>query len=302
MIERYQQKYHALGSETVLTLVSDRSPSEIDQVFARLHQHITSFEARFSRFKDDSELTLFNRRAGEKVAVSEAFRRLLATAKDMSEQTGGLYNPFVLPALQKAGYLGSWPSPGVGSVATDFSAHQVVPSSHITVGDSWASLPKNSALDFGGIGKGYLLDQLAAVLRAESLTGYWLSLGGDIMCAGYDLQHRPWHVAIQDVHDVNNAVDTISNTGGDTLAIATSGIIKRKGRHNGVAWHHIIDPRISLPADTDILSVTVSARTAVIADVIAKCIVIAGEDRAIAYQKQKLIASYYIQKNSEEKP
>lgn len=295
MIKRFQQKYHALGSDTVITLVAEADGVDVEAIFAELHDRITTFELQFSRFLDDSELTLFNRRAGEKADVSEKFRELLVTARTMSQQTEGLYNPFVLPALQKSGYVGSWPSPQQGTLATDFTTRQVVTIDKLIIGDGWASISANSALDFGGIGKGYLLDQLAAILMNEELEGYWLSLGGDIICAGYDLEYQLWVIAIQDASRAAAIIDTIQNNDGKVLAIATSGIIKRRGTHDGRPWHHIIDPRTGESSSTGILTVTVCAAQAVIADVYAKCIVIAGADQAISYQKNKIISSYIIQ-------
>lgn len=295
MIKRFQQKYYALGSDTVITFVAEADGADIESIFSELHDHITTFELQFSRFLDESELTLFNRRAGEKAEISETFREVLVAAREMSQQTEGLYNPFILPALQKSGYVGSWPSPRQSADATDFATRQIVTIDKLVIGDNWASIPADSALDFGGIGKGYLLDQLAAILANKQLQGYWLSLGGDIICAGYDLEHQPWEIAIQSASDTGAIIDTIRNRRGKVLAIATSGIIKRRGVHDGRSWHHIIDPRTGEPSHTGILTVTVSATKAVIADVYAKCIVIAGADQAILYKKNNNISSYIIQ-------
>lgn len=295
MIERSQQKYHALGSDTVVTIVADSSQVDVANVFGILHDQIVNFELRFSRFLDESELTLFNQHAGQKVAISKEFRDLLIAARDMSKQTEGLYNPFVLPALQKAGYVGSWPSPQRGTKATNFTERHLETIEALVINSSWASIPADSALDFGGIGKGYLLDQLASSLISEKLEGYWLSLGGDIICSGYDLDNQAWAIGIQDAFDVSGVVDTISNKGGHTLAIATSGSIKRRGTHNGESWHHIIDPRTGLPSTTDVLTATVSANSAVAADVYAKSIVIAGANHAVSYKENNVISSYIIQ-------
>ncbi len=213
----------------------------------------------------------------------------------MSQRTDGLYNPFVLPALQKAGYVGSWPNPQLGSRATDFTKRQIVSADELNIETTWASIPADSAIDFGGIGKGYLLDELATTMTHQSLADYWFSLGGDIICSGFDVDHLPWTIAIQDIKNTDTSIDTIINTSGATLAIATSGVIKRRGTHNGKDWHHIIDPRTGSPSDTDILAATVSADRAVVADVYAKCIVITGSEQAATYKTNKMITSYVIQ-------
>lgn len=292
---RQQQTFQALGSAVALTFVHERDAAFGDGLFARLRQHIEEFERRFSRFLPDSELTHFNQRAGEKVPVSAAFRALLTTAKDAATETGGVYNPFVLPALQRAGYIGSWPAPETRAPATDFSARAAASPEAIVIGPDWARIPQDSAIDFGGIGKGYLLDELATMLEGQTLTGYWLSLGGDIVCAGHDVDGQPWHVGVQNAQLTDKIIDTISNKNGDRLAIATSGTSKRRGVHDGRAWHHLIDPRTGQPAHTDIITATVTAARATTADVYAKCVVIAGANWAEAAKRAGHIQTLIVQ-------
>jgi thiamine biosynthesis lipoprotein len=145
-----------------------------------------------------------------------------------------------------------------------------------------------------------LLDELSRGLSGKALSGFWLSLGGDIICAGYDLDNENWKVAIQEAIDTNKIIDYILNQNGSILAIATSGITKRKGFKNGKHWHHIIDPRTGKPALTNILTATVTADQAVTADVYAKCIVIAGPKQAEAYKHQAVIQSFLLQLNNNE--
>lgn len=271
-MQRLQQARHVLGSTGYITLVSSEE-TQLERVFAKLWYMVAAFEQRFSRFLPESELTSFNQAAGEWVPVSKAFHDLLVAARTMAERTTGLYNPFVLPALQRAGYEGSWPKPEVADPHTSYKDRVVVSIDKLEIRDREARIPAQSALDFGGIGKGYLLDQLTQVLDAEPLTGYWVSLGGDIICSGTDIDNVPWRIGVQ--HD-DEVVTTIEN-GGKKLAIATSGITKRKGRNeSGEPWHHLIDPRTGKPAATDILTATVTAAHATEADIAAKCFVLLG--------------------------
>jgi thiamine biosynthesis lipoprotein len=292
---RYQQHYRALGSTVLITLVTTASAANRAVIFAKLYSQITAFEQQFSRFLPTSELTSFNQSAGAKTAVSPSFMGLLKTAKQLAAQTAGLYNPFILPALQQAGYLGSWPQPEHSIADTVFTDRQLTTVDQLILGDGWAKIPNTAALDFGGIGKGYLLDQLAQELDDEPLSGYWLSLGGDIICAGHDLNGRDWQVAVQDALDTTKNIETIANQSGHKLAIATSGITKRRGLKDGREWHHLIDPRTGQPARTAILTATVTAKQAVLADVYAKCVVIAGADQAKQYQVAGVIQTCLLQ-------
>lgn len=298
-MQRLQQQFHALGSDIYITLIGD-SRFPFEATFQALHHEITSFERRFSRFLPESELTAFNSNAGNDTSVSATFIELLHACMQIAEATDGLYNPFILPALQKAGYKGSWPSPQNLAGASDFSDRQVVPYTELQISTHSACIPANSALDFGGIGKGYLLDKLCDDLRPRQLHGYWISLGGDIACRGYDLDNQPWAVYVQHASIPDRMIGTLTNTGGSPLFIATSGVTKRRGENSQGSWHHIINPQTGLPADTAVLTATVTATSGVKADVYAKTIVIAGKQQARKLKDVGEIRSFILQYEDKE--
>jgi len=275
-MHRYQREHKALGSTVLLTIVTTEYAAHAASIFDLLIERIAAFEQQFSRFREDSELTAFNRRAGKRTAVTPAMHQLLTAAKTYAERTHGLYNPFILPALQRAGYRSSWPSPQ-DTTTIDYTERHVVRIDALQIGDSWARIPADSALDFGGIGKGYLLDELAGMLASKNIAGYWLSLGGDIVCAGQDMDGQPWKIGVQDASDPGRTVHTIVAASNTRTAIATSGVTKRKGEQWGRPWHHLIDPRTGKPADTAILTATVVCPSGTDADIYAKAIAIGGE-------------------------
>jgi thiamine biosynthesis lipoprotein len=289
-MQRLQKQFHALGSDVFITLIAEND-FPFEATFNALHTKIDKFEQRFSRFLPDSELTVFNKYAGKEIEVSKEFIDLLSVCIEMAKATNGLYNPFVLPVLQKAGYKGSWPSPQVLAGASDFSERRIVPYTDLKVLGSSAQLPKSTALDFGGIGKGYLLDKLNEYLQPLNLTGYWLSLGGDIVCAGQDINEKAWSIDVQHAMDPEKAVFTFTNKTKAPVFIATSGVTKRRGEN----WHHIINPKTGQPAETDILVATVTSDTGVKADVYAKTIVIAGEEQAKMLKDSNEIRSFIMQ-------
>jgi len=289
-MQRLQEHRHALGSEALLTLLTDDT-EKAAALMSELWTMITAFEQRFSRFIASSELSGFNDRAGETISISQQFRALLVTCKELAQETDGLFNPFMLPALQRAGYVGSWPRPQEFAAEQDYSQrHSVTTIDALQIFKTSARIPHDSALDFGGIGKGYLLDMLSDYLQAHGYTNYWLSLGGDIICSGHDIDQHPWSVDVQSATSPDTAIGTITNSQGSRLAIATSGVTKRKGVKDAKQWHHIIDPRSGQPARTDLLTATITAADAVHADVYAKCLVILGSDQA-----SKFIAAHSLQ-------
>lgn len=291
-MRRLQQIRHALGSDVVLTLVVAET-FDTDEVFHALWSEINLFEHTFSRFLDDSELTYVNQRAGELTEISSEFKALVETSMQLSEKTDGLYNPFVLPKLQAAGYKGSWPNPKLYDQQLDFSKRSIVPATALQLSADSVIIPPESALDFGGIGKGYLLDGLADMARQAGVKDFWFSLGGDIITSGYDVDKRPWQIAIQSVDP--EKPNLVIETDGQRMAIATSGTTKRAGTHHGKSWHHLIHPQTGQPANTDVLTATAVTKRAVDADVYAKCCVLLGSKQAKTQAKTYGLQAYVLQ-------
>jgi FAD:protein FMN transferase len=233
---------------------------------------------------------MVNRSAGNITKISKDFYLLMSSALNMRKDTGGLYTPFILPQLQRAGYKGSWPNPGQFKEDLDYSDREGRDYVAQLTEDS-ILLPKDTAVDFGGIGKGYLLDRLACFLIENGIKNFWLSLGGDVICSGNNLENKAWSIGIAKADAPDEILTHVKNDRGKLLAVATSGITKRKGS----GWHHIIDPRTGRPAKTDVLTCTVSGGNAVRADVEAKCLVILGSKQAKAYLKSVKLQTVIIQ-------
>jgi thiamine biosynthesis lipoprotein len=125
-----------------------------------------------------------------------------------------------------------------------------------------ARLRPGAAIDLGGIAKGWLADRLAADLGLNAL----VNLCGDLSARGGGETGDGWPVGL----------------GGDTVLLldmgaATSGTRKRSW---GANLHHLIDPRTGQPARTDLAEVSVIARTAADAEIMAKTALLLGSAQA----------------------
>lgn len=275
MSKVFQIEAKKLGSKMLVSIVADKEPKEL---FKTLLSLTDQFEERFSRFKVDSELSRVNQSAGSKTKISKEFLELVGVALTYSKRTGGVFNPFILPELQKAGYLGSWP----GSVSSsdkslDVRSRSLTSFNDLELGNSWLRIPEDSALDFGGIGKGFLLDKLADFLHGKVVMNFWVSIGGDIICSGFTIDQKPWYISIADAGDEVIDLGSVELGGFSPFcALATSGTVKRRGQD----WHHLIDPHTGRPSTSSVLTASVRAKSATEADIMAKCLQIVGTNSA----------------------
>lgn len=290
VLKRFRQQRHVLGSRADIVLVAADYES-IEHVFHSVWHTITEFDIRFSRFRPDSEISQFNEKAGQWVGISADFTELLIVCKKYAHKTEGLFNPFVLPALQAAGYRGSWPHVEQADPLLDVRSRHMVSSNEIEITEVSARIPEETAIDIGGIGKGYMLDTLAALLERMNVSRYYISLGGDIICHGFDADYNPWRIGISAARQRGARVGLISNNIGEVLAIASSSVVRRSGS----GWHHIIDPRTGKPTSTSILMATVVASSGTAADIFAKTCIIDPEAHCLKDQIDSSIKAICLQ-------
>lgn len=279
------QTGNALGTDIYLRL-GVKDISEAEKYFLELWAKIHDFEKKYSRFLESSELSIFNKNAGQKVKISEEFKLLLEKTKYFSALTHDLFNPFILPQLHRTGYINSM-TYTAGKKFPDYSDRVVVDNSMLEIGDDYAYIPPNTAIDLGGIGKGYLADSLGEVLD-DKVDNYCLSLGGDMIMKGKN-ENEPWLV------DIQSSVDRDKNIAECIIlekkaGVATSGLVRIKG---GNRQKHLINTGNIKQNKYNMCTVVASDTTT--ADVMAKCILLAGEEYAVDLIRQKVIQAVLLQ-------
>lgn len=256
-------------------------------------EHVRAFmaevEARLSRFRSDSELSYVNARAGQSVRVSPLFWEVLTAALAAAAESGGLYDPTLLDALEAAGYTDSFERLASTEARSEhrpkvrrlwpWRNRQRWRQIRLDPTTRTVTLPPHTRLDLGGIAKGWAAEQAASHLAA--LGPCLVDAGGDLAARGTlpPVAAVPgqtgWPIGVADPwHSDRDLGLLFLDRGG----VATSGVDYRHWYHDGVRQHHLIDPRTGRPAVTDVLTATVIAPTATQADVLASVIVILGAE------------------------
>ncbi|NJC94793.1 MAG: FAD:protein FMN transferase [Anaerolineae bacterium] len=239
---------------------------------------IDECEQRFSRFLPASEITDLNRSAGEWLPVSGDLMEMFQLALIFHNETGGLFDPAILPDLEQAGYdrsmdeiraYGAMPQPPA-SKRTSRPAFREIDIAHA---DNRIRLPRGMQIDLGGIAKGWSVEKAARLLNAYA-AACAVSAGGDMSLIGRPSDGMDWDVLLEDPRDPERMLSQLHVGPG---GVASSSVMKRTWRLGGKVRHHLIDPRTGEPAHTDWLSVSVIAPDVITADVYAKAILIGGQ-------------------------
>ena len=260
--ELQSRHFDALGSTCeLLSLGSGQAALE------RCERWVRDAEARYTRFLPDSELAGLNAGGGRYVPVSPELFAMLEAALWAFEESSGLVNAAVLPALVAAGYdrpfrlglaepahLNPLPIPRLPDVLILDQATRS------------AALAPAAALDLGGIVKGALADILIDELGENAVC----NLGGDLRVRGAGPDGDGWHIGLCD-HSA------VALTDG---AVCTSGVTRRRW---GQSMHHLINPGTGMPARTDLAEVSVVTDSALRGEVYAKSAMLLGAAAGIAF-------------------
>ena len=208
---------------------------------------------------------------GEAVSGTE-ISDVTRAALNFGSMTEGAMDVTVLPALRRLGFV-----PGTaGSDLIDYSRMDVNGTTvRMRSGDVGA--------DFGGIAKGYGVDQAVEAARKAGMTTALLDAGGDLYALGRPDALRPWKVGIRHPERENDLVATLEV---ENEAIATSGITMQTRVVDGKTVSHLIDPRTGHPVN-HVVSATVVAQDTMTADALATAVSVTGR-----HQGQHLIESW----------
>jgi thiamine biosynthesis lipoprotein len=241
-----------------------------DPLAAAVAAAVESDEARWSRFRQDSEVSRINAAGGRPVGVSAATLHILEACIRWEAQTHGVFQPLVGGVLAAWGYRQSLLEHDAFA-ATSPASRRLDGRIEIDRAAGTARIPAGTRLDLGGIAKSWMAARAAALAAARcDDPALLIDAGGDLVAARGD------HVVAVEMPGPAQLAD--AGAGAPPVAhvhvltgqgIATSGFGRRRWRNgDGREAHHLIDPATGEPGPAT--HATVISDDPVAADVLAK--------------------------------
>jgi thiamine biosynthesis lipoprotein len=266
-----------MGSDFEITVVA-KTQLEADKQIAIAIGEISRIEALISSWKPTSETSNINKNAGASpVQVSEELFSLIQRALQISNLTDGAFD------ISYASMDKLWKYDG--SMA-QMPSKEAIKKSVAKVGYKDIVVdPKNSTvflknkgmkIGFGAIGKGYAADKAKKLLISNGVSGGIINASGDINSWGSKPSGSSWQVAITNPLNKNKAFAMLPIKD----AVVTSGNYEKYVTFNSRRYSHIIDPRTGYPSQ-GIISVTVFAPKAELADALATSVFVMGVETGI---------------------
>jgi thiamine biosynthesis lipoprotein len=225
---------------------------EVERYAAAAESEVSRIEMRYSRYRDDSELTRINKVAatGGSVSIDAETAGLVDYAKACFTKSGGVFDITSGPLRRVWDFS-----------ATRLPAQESIDAVLPFIGFDKVTLSNGQLrfhqpgmeLDFGGLGKEYAADRAAEVCADLGARHGFIDLGGDIRVVGPQSNGLHWRIGIRHPRSPDKLAAEITLMNG---ALATSGDYERFVEVDGRRYCHILNPRTGWPAQS-ISSVTV---------------------------------------------
>lgn len=224
-----------------------------------IQTYCEDFNAQYSRFIDTSLISALNKGKTIEYPPDELLD-MMRLARELYDASQGAFDITVGGVLHGLGYGKRTMSAVVNQAFWD----------GVTCTSERLKLPKNTVIDLGGLGKGWMIDHIATIIREHGHKYFLINGGGDL----YVNAQSPVEFALE--HPLEEGLG-IGSTRIQSGALAVSSPYKRAWRHEGREYHHLIDPRTALPTESTVASGYVRADSAVIADAMASIVLLRPE-------------------------
>jgi thiamine biosynthesis lipoprotein len=267
-----------MGSRFDITVVANDS-IQANKYIDTAVAEISRIEKLISSWDDNSQTSEINRNAGIKpVKVDKELFDLIERAIGISKLTDGAFD------ISYASMDRIWKFDGS---MTKMPSKEEITTSVEKVGYQNIVLDKKNStvflklegmkIGFGAIGKGYAADKAKKLLISKNVSSGIINASGDMNTWGKQPNGNEWKVAITNPMDKNKVFALLPITNG---AVVTSGNYEKYVNFNGKRYTHIIDPRTGCPS-TGIISVTVFAPIAELADALATSVFVMGKEAGL---------------------
>lgn len=256
---------------------------------------VETLENQLSVFRESSEICRINRTAAaEPVAVEARLFALIETTMRLCDETDGALDLTSGPLWEAWGFArreGAVPDKEQLAEALQHVGRHLV---RLDPENRTIHFQKPGVgLNLGSVGKGYALDRCAEVLVDGRVDSFLIHGGNSSVVArgapathgdaSPENDHAGWEVGI--VHPLRPE-RRLAKLRLTNQALATSGSWAQSFVHEGRRYSHILDPRSGRPAE-GILSATVVAPTATLADALSTALFVLGADKALEFCRNR---------------
>lgn len=272
--------YHIIiVGDSIEVLQRSSIATQVDS-FLLAYNHI------FSTYVDKSEISRFNRNQTiEPIPVSAKLLHVVIAGQELCVKSGGAFDITVMPIVNFFGF-GFEPGENRFPTVDEIDAWlQLTGCDILEAGDT--TLTKSDprvSIDLSAIAKGDASDEVANLLLALGFKNIFVEIGGEIMTHGVNKFGESWRIGIdRPSFDIASGVELQHVIQLNNMGVASSGDYRNYREVEGRRISHTIDPRTGSPIDHHLASVTVIAKTCILADALATCVMVLGPEEGLSW-------------------
>lgn len=237
----YRKHFRAMGGGNEITLAAPDAITA-ERGFEMAIREVLRIEAKYSRYQQDSLISMINAGAGgPPVLCDEETCHLLDFADHLYRQSSGLFD--ITSGILRRAWNFAIPALPANDVLRE--ALSLIGWQRAERTGSSIRLPQaGMEIDFGGFGKEYAADRAAALLLQQGFGHGYVNLGGDLCAIGPQPTGAPWLIGIADPRQPGKIIASIPLARG---ALATSGDYEKYFDLDGQRYCHVLDPRTGYP-------------------------------------------------------
>ena len=274
LLRRYGQRGLMRRSIPVMGTIADLAVVHDDPDLARVAldaaaSELLRIDRAMTRFRADSDIGQANRLAARQpVRVRAQTGQVIETALKWARLTDGRFDPMLGRAteLRDVTHRSSPPDRSQVERLAGRALFRSLKLARVRGAAEVSFAESDARLDLGGIAKGYGVDCAVAALSATGIRDGLVNVGGDLYALGHSEDGDQWTVGIRSPVDAGAIQKTLRMS---NRAVATSGDYEQFFTHAGRRYHHLLDPQTAAPRQSDLHSLTMTAKSCMHADAAA---------------------------------
>ena len=255
-----------LNTVSTITIYDESSSKKPGEIIDECFSLCRDYENMLSKTIKTSEVSAINNADGQAVSVSDDTAELLNLAVEYSEISDGKFDITISPAAELWNFTAE--EPKVPSESEIEKAAEKINYKNIEIHGTDVTLKgEGTAIDLGGIAKGYIADKATDFLIENDVEKAIVNLGGNIYVICPEDDEKGFTIGIQEPFAPSGTLyGTVNLKNG---SVVTSGVYERGFEENGVRYHHILDPKTARPVENNLYSVTIIAPSSARADALS---------------------------------
>lgn len=288
---------YAQGGTYAVKFNTDGVNADPSVIAAEVDNILKNIDNSLSGYNKNSLLSRFN--AGEVIVPDSLFIDIYDKAYDIYDLTVGCVDPASAPLFDMWGFgftSENLPSQErVVEVLSDCGMKRLKRTLKESISDDGSLAPANvllsssgvlPKLNYNAIAQGYSCDVVANYLYSIGVKDMMVDIG-EIYCDGVNPSGKPWTIGIDRPIDGNDTpganIQEIFHVPSGPHGVVTSGNYRKFYVRDGKKYSHSIDPRTGYPVQHNLLSATVVAPDATLADAYATYCMVIGLDEAVSF-------------------